>query len=327
MIIITGATGFIGSNIVAALNAMGRTDLLLIDDIGETIKWRNIAKRRFTNLLDYKTFEFGDVPSDTKIEAVLHLGADSSTTVTDGDHILRCNFHASINWWNWCSANAVPLIYASSAATYGNGENGFKDNEDFGYLDSLRPLNLYGWSKHQFDKWAVENANRGHKPPQWAGLKFFNVFGPNEYHKDSMMSLVAKNTQKIALDEEVQLFCSHNPNYQDGEQLRDFIYVKECAAIIIWLMANPKISGLFNVGNGKAHSFKQLMIMVGKALNKDVNIKYIDMPEEIRPNYQYFTEASLTKLTKVGYVPLFSELQASVSDYVTNYLTQTDKHL
>jgi ADP-L-glycero-D-manno-heptose 6-epimerase len=198
MIIITGATGFIGSNIVADLNARGRTDLLLVDDLGTQARWKNVAKRRFLDLVDYRNLDALLARLPTQADAVFHMGANSSTTSTDGDEILRVNLHASIFWWNWCTRTETPFIYASSAATYGDGRQGFDDAQTLEALGELSPLNLYGWSKHQFDKWAVERATEGKHPPQWAGMKFFNVYGPNEYQKGDMRSLVAKNTDLIA---------------------------------------------------------------------------------------------------------------------------------
>ncbi len=227
MIIVTGATGFIGSNIVADLNARGRTDLLLVDDLGTQGKWKNIAKRRFADLVDYRQLD-SLLPKLDRADAVFHMGANSSTTSTDGDEILRVNLQASMTWWKWCTNTQTPFIYASSAATYGDGAQGFNDDQSPEALDRLAPLNLYGWSKHQFDKWAVERATEGKAPPQWAGLKFFNVYGPNEYHKGDMQSLVGKNTALIARGETIRLFKSHKEGYVDGGQLRDFVYVKDC---------------------------------------------------------------------------------------------------
>jgi ADP-L-glycero-D-manno-heptose 6-epimerase len=323
MIIVTGATGFIGSNIVADLNARGRTDLLLVDDLGTQGKWKNIAKRRFVDLVDYR--ELGTLlPTLTQADAVFHMGANSSTTSTDGDEILRVNLHATMAWWKWCTHTGTPFIYASSAATYGDGAQGFDDNQSPDALDKLAPLNLYGWSKHQFDKWAVERAAEGKAPPQWAGLKFFNVYGPNEYHKGDMRSLVAKNTELIARGEIIRLFKSHKDGYADGAQLRDFVYVKDCTSVMMWLMEHREVSGVFNLGTGQARSFVDLMQAIGTALGKPVNIEFVDMPESIRPNYQYFTEAKMAKLKSAGYPHAGHSLEQGVADYVGRYLTQAD---
>jgi len=325
MIIITGATGFIGSNIVADLNARGRTDLLLVDDLGTQGKWKNIAKRRFLDVVDYRKLD-ALLPTLTKADAVFHMGANSSTTSTDGDEILEVNLHASMAWWKWCTQTQTPLIYASSAATYGDGQQGFDDDQSQSALDKLAPLNLYGWSKHAFDKWAVERAAEGNAPPQWAGMKFFNVYGPNEYHKGDMRSLVAKNTELIARGDTIRLFKSHKDGYADGAQLRDFVYVKDCTAVMLWLMDHPGASGIFNLGTGQARSFVDLMQAIGKALNKPVNIEFVDMPESIRPNYQYFTEARMHKLRAAGMTAAFHSLEEGVADYVTQYLQRSDTY-
>jgi ADP-L-glycero-D-manno-heptose 6-epimerase len=324
MIIITGATGFIGSNIVADLNAQGRTDLLLVDDLGTQGKWKNIAKRRFVDLVDYRQLDTL-LPTLHAADAVFHMGANSSTTSTDGDEILRVNLHATMAWWKWCTQTGTPFIYASSAATYGDGAQGFDDNQAPDALDQLAPLNLYGWSKHQFDKWAVERAAEGKAPPQWAGLKFFNVYGPNEYHKGDMKSLVAKNTDLVAGGETIKLFKSYKDGFADGAQLRDFVYVKDCVAVMMWLMANRQVSGLFNLGTGQARSFVDLIQAIGAALNKPVNIEFVEMPESIRPNYQYFTQANMAKLQAAGYKQAMFSLEDGVHDYVVAHLRASDK--
>ncbi|MGE5452514.1 MAG: ADP-glyceromanno-heptose 6-epimerase [Acidobacteriota bacterium] len=325
MIIVTGATGFIGSNIVADLNSRGRTDLLLVDDLGTEGKWKNIAKRRFLDIVDYRQLD-SLLPTLGRADAVFHMGANSSTTSTDGDEILQVNLHASMAWWRWCTLTKTPLIYASSAATYGDGTQGFNDDQSLKALDQLAPLNLYGWSKHQFDKWAVERAIEGNCPPQWAGMKFFNVYGPNEYHKGDMKSLVAKNTDLIAKGETIRLFKSHKMGYADGAQLRDFVYVKDCTAMMLWLMGNPSQSGLFNVGTGQARSFIDLIKAIGTGLGVDTKISFVDMPESIRPNYQYFTEANMNKFARAGYAAAPYSLEMGVADYVQNYLMQNDKY-
>lgn len=323
MIIVTGATGFIGSNIVADLNARGRTDVLLVDDLGSKGKWKNVAKRRFIDLVDYRHLDTL-LASLQPAEAVFHMGANSSTTSTDGDDILQVNLRASMAWWKWCCATRTPLIYASSAATYGDGSQGFEDDQDPAALDRLAPLNLYGWSKHQFDKWAIERAAEGLAPPQWAGLKFFNVYGPNEYHKEEMRSLVAKNTHRIAQGETIELFKSYKAGFADGQQMRDFVYVKDCTAVMLWLLDHPQVSGLFNLGSGQARSFSDLMHAIGAAMGQSVAIQFIDMPESIRPNYQYYTEARMEKLRAAGFDRPLHGLEAGVKDYVSNYLMSSD---
>ncbi|MGO9993818.1 MAG: ADP-glyceromanno-heptose 6-epimerase [Steroidobacteraceae bacterium] len=323
MIIVTGATGFIGSNILADLNAAGRTDILLVDDLGTQLKWKNIAKRRFQDLVPSSELDslLSKLP---RSDVIYHMGANSSTTATDGDAIFRSNFHASKKLWEWCSATKTPLIYASSAATYGDGTNGFSDDQSLDALDRLRPLNLYGWSKHAFDKWAVENARAGCAPPQWCGLKFFNVYGPNENHKGDMCSLVGKNAAAVAEGRTINLFKSHREDFADGQQLRDFIYVKDCTRAMLWLAGQLQISGLFNLGTGHARSFVDLIGAIGAALAKPVNIQFVDMPAAIRANYQYFTQAEMVKLRGVGYDPQFRSLEAGVADYVQQYLAKPD---
>ena len=323
MIIVTGATGFIGANLVADLNALGRDDLILVDDLGGASKWKNIAKRRFQDIV--LPGECGALQRKLeRADIVFHLGANSSTTATDGDAILLSNFRTSTAWWEWCSATRTPLIYASSAATYGDGARGFADDESRQALDALRPLNLYGWSKHAFDKWATQQAAGGSAPPQWCGLKFFNVFGPNENHKGDMRSLVCKNAAFVAARSSIPLFKSYRPEFADGEQLRDFVYVKDCTRVMLWLAGQPQINGLFNLGTGTARSFIDLIRAIGTALDQPVDIEFIDMPVALRANYQYFTQADMTKLRAAGYAEPFQSLEAAVADYVRNYLAQLD---
>ncbi len=326
MIIVTGATGFIGSNILADLNAAGRNDVILVDDLGSASKWKNIAKRRFEDIIMPWEVDalLRKLPG---AELVFHLGANSSTTSTDGDSIFASNFRASKNWWEWCAATRTPLIYASSAATYGAGIAGFADAQEPASLDALRPLNLYGWSKHAFDKWAAGRsgtAGAGGAPPQWCGLKFFNVYGPNEYHKGDMRSLVCKNTAAVAAGQTVPLFKSYRADVADGLQLRDFIYVKDCTKVMLWLAGRPEINGIFNLGTGIARSFLDLVRSIGAALEKPVHVEFIEMPDSIRANYQYFTQAPMDKLKSAGYGDCFHSLEDGVSDYVGRYLMQPD---
>ncbi len=325
MIIVTGATGFIGSNIVAELNGLGRSDLLLVDNLGLEGKWKNIAKRRFEDLI---------LPADltrtldklSGAEIVYHMGANSSTTAVDGDEMWSSNFRTSTYLWDWCCRTHTPLIYASSAATYGDGTRGFQDDQSLEALDDLRPLNLYGWSKHAFDKWAVGRSRGGQSPPQWCGLKFFNVYGPNENHKGDMRSLVAKNTAVVADGGTIRLFKSHRAGYADGQQLRDFVYVKDCVRVMLWLAEQRTVSGIFNLGTGLSRSFVDLVQAIGAALSRPVNIEFVDMPASLRANYQYFTAANMTKLQAAGYSRPFFSLEDGVADYVRLYLTQPDMY-
>jgi ADP-L-glycero-D-manno-heptose 6-epimerase len=323
VIIVTGATGFIGSNIVADLNEAGRNDIILVDDLGTQAKWKNIAKRRFQDVVLPHELEslLGKLSG---ADVIYHMGANSSTTATDGDAILLSNFRTSKTLWEWCTTTRTPLIYASSAATYGDGATGFDDDQALEALDALRPLNLYGWSKHAFDKWAMAQSAAGSTPPHWCGLKFFNVYGPNETHKGDMRSLVSKNTAPIALGQTIKLFKSHRPDFADGQQLRDFVYVKDCTRVMLWLAGQPQVSGLFNLGTGLARSFVDLVKAIGTALGKPVNIEFVDMPESIRPNYQYFTQAQMRRLTTAGYPTAFHSLEDGVADYVRQYLIQPD---
>ena len=323
MIVVTGAAGFIGSNLIAGLNETGRDDIMLVDRLGHDGKWRNIAKRRFLDFVFPEDLE-SRLSSLGRADAVFHMGGISSTTATDADEIVRTNFQLSARLWDWCARSGTPFIYASSAATYGDGGAGFDDLESVEHLAKLRPLNLYGWSKHAFDRWALARNAAGHAPPFWAGLKFFNVFGPNEYHKGDMQSLVAKHFRRIAAGEPVALFKSHRADFRDGEQLRDFVHVADCVAVMLWLLEQRPRPGLFNLGTGRARSFADLMHAAGRALGKEVALEFRDMPEAIRPNYQYFTEANMQKLRAVGYTRGFHSLEEGVADYVGRFLATDD---
>jgi ADP-L-glycero-D-manno-heptose 6-epimerase len=324
MLLVTGGAGFIGSNVVAALNDSGRSDVVVCDLLGDEGKWRNLAKRQLADIVP--PAELADWLEGRKLEAVIHLGAISATTATDGDLVIETNFRLSMRLLDWCTAHAVPLIYASSAATYGDGAAGFGDDASLPALKRLRPMNLYGWSKHLFDLAVAERAAQGDRlPPQWAGLKFFNVFGPNEYHKGTMMSVLARRFDDIRAGRTVQLFKSHRDGIADGDQRRDFIYVDDVVRVIMWLLATPSVSGLFNVGTGKARSFKDLMLAAYAALGSRPNIDYVDMPETIRGAYQYFTEAEVDRLCRAGYNGGFTTLEDAVKDYVTGYLDRPDR--
>jgi ADP-L-glycero-D-manno-heptose 6-epimerase len=324
MLLVTGGAGFIGSNVVAALNDAGRTDVAVCDVLGHDGKWRNLAKRQLTDIVP--PAELQDWLNGRKLDAIIHLGAISETTATDGDRVIEINFRLSMRLLDWCTANATPFIYASSASTYGDGAQGFCDDQSLAALKQLRPMNLYGWSKHLFDMTVVERAERGDRlPPQWAGLKFFNVFGPNEYHKGTMMSVLARRFDDIKSGRAVQLFKSYRDGIADGDQRRDFIYVDDVVRVTMWLLATPAVSGIFNVGTGKARSFKDLMLAAYAAFGKAPNIEYVDMPEQIRGSYQYFTQGEVARLQRAGYNGGFTALEQAVGIYVKDFLDRADR--
>jgi ADP-L-glycero-D-manno-heptose 6-epimerase len=325
MLLVTGGAGFIGSNLVAALNQAGRSDIVVNDHLGTDGKWRNLGKRQIADMVPpAELFAWLD---GRKIDAVLHLGAISDTTASDADLVIATNFRLSLKLLDWCAAARTPFIYASSAATYGDGAQGFGDDWSSEALARLRPMNLYGWSKHLFDLALVERrAKGGALPPQWAGLKFFNVFGPNEYHKGEMMSLVAKRFDEARSGKPVRLFKSHRDGIADGEQKRDFIYVDDAVAVVLWLLATPSVSGIFNVGTGKARSFRDLMLAMFRALGRTPNVDYVDMPLSIRTQYQYFTQGEVENLRRAGYNAGFMSIEDAVARYVTGFLDSQDRY-
>jgi ADP-L-glycero-D-manno-heptose 6-epimerase len=324
MLLVTGGAGFIGSNIVAALNDAGRADVVVSDLLGHDSKWRNLAKRQLADVVPPP--ELMDWLQGRKLDAVIHMGAISDTTATDGDLVIETNFRLSLRLLDWCTATATPFIYASSAATYGDGTQGFSDAPSLSALKKLRPMNLYGWSKHLFDLAVAERvARHGKLPPQCAGLKFFNVFGPNEYHKGTMASVLARRFDEVKSGRPVPLFKSHREGIADGDQRRDFIYVDDVVRVVMWLLATPSVSGLFNVGTGNARSFKDLILSAYAALGTRPNIQYIDMPVEIRGSYQYFTQSEVDRLRGAGYNGGFTALEDAVALYVKNYLDCADR--
>jgi ADP-L-glycero-D-manno-heptose 6-epimerase len=324
MLLVTGGAGFIGSNVVAALNDAGRADVAVCDVLGHEGKWRNLAKRQLVDIVP--PAQLPDWLSGRRLDAILHLGAISETTATDGDLVIETNFRFSMRLLDWCTDHATPFIYASSASTYGDGAAGFRDDASISALKTLRPMNLYGWSKHLFDMAVAERAARGDRlPPQWAGLKFFNVFGPNEYHKGTMMSVLARRFGDVKAGRPVQLFKSHRDGIADGDQRRDFIYVDDVVRVMMWLLATPQVSGIFNVGTGQARSFKDLMLAAYAALGTPANIEYVEMPESIRGSYQYFTQADVDGLRGAGYNGGFTALEDAVSAYVNGFLNQADR--
>lgn len=327
-IVVTGGAGFIGSNIVARLTAEDAYDVVVCDrlETADLAKWKNIAKHPIADFWQPdELFEMLERHAE-EIEAVVHMGAISATTEPDADLILRTNYTLSRDLWDWCSIRDARFIYASSAATYGDGLDGFDDDDSIQALSSLRPLNAYGYSKMLFDQYAARQSDRGQSPSQWAGLKFFNVYGPNEGHKGTMKSVVAQIWPKVAADETVTLFRSHNPDYADGGQMRDFVFVDDVVDIIVWLLENPAIFGVFNAGSGQARSFLDLANATFAAAGKAPQIAYVDTPEVIRDKYQYFTEAKMERLRAAGYAGQPTPLEEGVRRYVQDYLATTDPY-
>ena len=326
MILVTGGAGFIGSNIVASLNEAGRHDVAVNDFVGtDDAKWRNLQKRQIADLVP--PAELMKWLQGRKLEAVIHMGAISDTTATDGDLVMETNFRLSMRLLDWCTVTRTPFIYASSAATYGDGAEGFSDEWSFDALLKFRPMNLYGLSKHLFDQAiAQRDARKDPLPPHWAGLKFFNVFGPNEYHKGKMMSVLARVFDEANAGQPVKLFKSHRDGIEDGDQRRDFIYIDDAVSIVRWLMNSPQVNGIFNAGTGRARSFRDMIITMFRALGRTPNIEYVDMPENIRGQYQYFTQAEIGNLRRAGYNADFMSLEDSVTKYVTGYLDQPDRY-
>lgn len=320
MILVTGGAGFIGSNLVAALDDRG-TRVCVSDRLGTDDKWKNLQAHELDELVDPSALDDLLARRARDIEAVVHMGAISATTETDVDLILDNNLRLSQQLWTWCAQHGVPLIYASSAATYGDGAEGFADDDTPEALARLRPLNAYGWSKHLFDRWVARQVAEGKPaPPSWVGLKFFNVYGPNEHHKGDMRSVVTKAWPTAAAGDPVTLFRSHRPDYEDGGQMRDFVYVLDCVDVMLWLLEHPEISGIFNLGTGRAQSWLELMGALYAAAGHDMTVKWMDTPLEIRDRYQYFTQADLTRLRAAGYERPFRSVEEGVADYVERFL-------
>ena len=315
MIVITGAAGFIGSCLVGNLNNEGYTDLILVDDFSHAEKEKNLEGKKFSQKIERTIFQNWLRENHRFVQFIFHIGARTDTTEFDKTIFDELNLNYTKEIWKTCVEFGLPLVYASSAATYGNGEHGY--NDDHSIIDKLVPLNAYGESKNDFDKWAIAQEK---KPCFWVGLKFFNVYGPNEFHKGRMASVIFHAFNQISKNGEMKLFRSHHPNFKDGEQLRDFVYVKDVTSVCLFLMNHRKDSGIYNLGSGTARTFLDLVKNTFQAMKKPEKIKFIDTPIDIRDKYQYFTEANMNKLISIGYTNPFTTLEEGVKDYVENYL-------
>lgn len=316
-IAITGAAGFIGSFLVGYLNQLGYDQLILVDDFSVENKAGNLAGKKYLQKIHREQFSQWMTSHKGEIKYMFHLGARTDTTEMDYEVHKKWNLDYSKTMWELCTEQNIPLLYASSAATYGNGELGYDDNHHI--VNQLKPLNPYGQSKNEFDIWALQQTAT---PPFWAGVKFFNVFGPNEYHKGRMASVVLHAFNQIKKEGKVKLFASHNPKYKNGEQIRDFVYVKDVANMCYWLMQHQPASGLYNIGSGNARTFLDLVKAIFNTLNLQEQVEFIDTPIDIRDKYQYFTEANMTKLINAGFDQPFSSLEEAVQDYIQNYLSE-----
>jgi len=327
-ILVTGGAGFIGSNIAGTLADNTDYRVVVVDEFGSSDKWRNLSKHKIYEIISPGEVFYWLESNKNELDAIIHMGAISSTTETNVDLILETNFTLSRSLWNWAAQNKKRFIYASSAATYGDGQGGFADENTHEALAKLRPLNAYGWSKHLFDQFVLTATSGAadKMPSQWVGLKFFNVYGPNEYHKNAQSSVIEQIYPHAKYGRPVKLFKSYRDDYKDGGQLRDFVYVKDCVRVIIWLLGTPTVNGLFNLGTGKARSFADLANATFAAVGKPPSITYIDMPEEIRDKYQYFTEANMDRLRAAGYKEPFHSLEDGVKDYVVHYLNKDDQY-
>ena len=324
MIVVTGGAGFIGSYLVGELSDKGIGPIIVCDRLRKGGKWKNIAKHNVADIVNPDNLMDWLENNGQNVDCIFHLGAVSTTTEADADFIWQNNVQFTQNLWDWCARNQARLIYASSAATYGDGKLGFDDVQSLDAINKLQPLNPYGWSKKVSDQRAVQMAGAGYAPRQWAGLKFFNVYGPNEYHKGGQESVAVQLFNKIKEDGEAVLFKSHHPDYEDGGQMRDFVWVGDVVNVMLWLYENHQTSGIFNCGTGKARSFKDLALAVFKAMDLEPKISYRDTPEHIRKHYQYFTEANMQKLRAEGYDHNSTSLEDGVDEYVRKYLATED---
>ena len=324
MYIVTGATGFIGSNLLAAMEERGYKDIVAVDCFGDGSKWMNVAKRGALSFLFPEELKDFALSHADEIKGVLHLGAISSTTERDVDNIVKNNVQLTTRLFDFCRHYGIPLIYASSAATYGDGSLGFSDHDNLDFITSLRPLNAYGWSKNAIDKYIAAQKGFDYPHSQVVGLKFFNVYGPNEYHKGQQMSVVRHFFEQFRQTEKVRLFKSYRDDYADGEQRRDFVWVGDCVEVMLWMLEHGNVSGLFNVGTGHATTYNTVAESVARSMGMDPVIEYIDMPDSVINQYQYFTEADLAKLRAVGYDKPMVSVPDGVARYVKNYLMSND---
>jgi ADP-L-glycero-D-manno-heptose 6-epimerase len=320
MYLVTGGAGFIGSNIVAALSERN-DEVIVCDWLRDDERWRNLAKHEISEIIEPESMLAWLHRKGDRVRAVVHMGAISATTETNVDLIAARNIRPTLDLIEWCTGAQVPLIYASSAATYGDGTEGFDDAFTRDALAKLRPLNAYGWSKHVVDRRLARMVEAGAKlPPQWVGLKFFNVYGPNEYHKGSMRSVIARNFTEVQRGAPLRLFRSYKADYADGGQMRDFIYVRDCVDVVLWFLDNAHISGLYNLGTGQARTWMDLANALYGALDRPANVAIIDMPAELQSKYQYYTQAKMDRLREIGYRRPFTSLENGILDYVKQYL-------
>jgi len=328
MVVITGGAGMIGSMMAWHLNThCHQQDIVIVDDITHESQWQNLVHRQYNTYLDKEQL-FDWLYDNDGVTAVIHMGAISATTERDFNKLVDCNIHYSQDLWEWCAINQVPFFYASSAATYGDGNHGYDDAT----IEKLRPLNGYGYSKHFFDQWVLKQVSANKPcPPSWAGFKFFNVYGPNEYHKERMASVAFHTYHQFSETGAMKLFKGTKAGVEDGMQMRDFVYVKDAAAVLAHfymsaVSGKPTANGIYNIGTGEARSFKDLATSVMTSMGREPNITYIEMPQDLQGKYQYFTEASMQKLRKAGYTAAFHSLEDGVKDYVQNYLLQEDQY-
>lgn len=325
-IVVTGATGFIGSNLLAELEKRGYEQIVAVDWFGKEGKWKNVAKRSKVYYLAPESLtEYIDENHDS-IDCLIHLGAISSTTETDGDVIVSTNYRLSVDLFEICYRWSISFIYASSAATYGNGEFGYIDNSSLEFLANLRPMNLYGWSKNQTDIYITRKEGFNQDGIQIVGLRFFNVYGPNEYHKGSQKSIIEPFMNQLLTEGAIHLFKSNVEDLENGNQARDFIYVDDCVDVIIWFIKHKSVSGLFNVGTGEATTYNQIAQYISEAIERPCNVEYISMPENLLSQYQNFTCADLTKLRNIGYTKEMISAKDGIRDYIQNFLTKQDKY-